>query len=198
MTSVAHTVPTTVPRFTALLQHHVILSATEDKGEKVMQPVTWSHRRLSVRSLEAGLVLGIATSLLNHAQGLGPVAAVLGSGAAWGAFGLAASLVVAVRYPRVGWLRRAGAVALFYLGACLTYYLTDWLFSIPSTLRLREDVRSGLIPEPRPGDDLSVVPDLGEWLLWSAVSIPAALLVSGTATLLLHRARTDERARDGL
>ncbi len=163
-----------------------------------MHAVTLSYGRLSARSLEAGLALGLATSFLNHAEVLGAVAAVFGSGVAWGAFGLVAASVLAVRYPSVGWLRRAGAVALFYLGACLTYYLTDWLFSIASTLRLREDVRSGRIPDPGPGGGLSVVPDLVEWLLWSALSIPAALLVSGITCVLIHRARTGGRARDGL
>lgn len=165
-----------------------------------MQAVPASYGRLAVRSLSAGLVLGIATSVLNHADALGPVAAVFGSGAAWGVFGVAAALLLGVRHPRVIWLRRAGAVALFYLGACLSYYLADWLFSIPSTLRLREEIRSGRLPDPGPANGLSLVPDPGDWFFWSTVSIPAAFLVSGIASMLLvsfHWVRPTGRPGDG-
>lgn len=155
-----------------------------------------SIARLAAWPLGAGLALGVTTSLLNHAQVLGSVAAVYGSGVAWGAFGIVAALLLGVRRARVGWLPRAGAVTVFYLGACLTYYLTDWLFSIPSTLRFQEDIHSRRLPAPRLGDGSNLAPDLGEWLLWSVLSIPAALLVSGIAYVLLRWARPSVRARD--
>ena len=151
--------------------------------------VTPSSGRLAAWSLLAGLVLGVTTSLLNHSQDFGSVAAVYGSGVGWAGFGIAAALLLGERHARVGWLHRTGAVAVFYLGACLTYYLADWIFSIPGTLRLRDDIRSGRVPDPGLGDALNLAPDLGEWLLWSALSIPAAFLVSGIAYVLLRWAR---------
>jgi len=149
-----------------------------------------SLRRLLPWMLLAGLGFGAATSVLNQFPILGSVAAVVGSGAGWGAIGVAAAMVLGVRCPAASWLPRAAVVAAFYVGACLTYYVSDWLFSIPGTLMLREDVRSGAVPDPGVPGGLDLVPDLGEWVLWSTVSVPAALLVSGIATVLLRYSKS--------
>lgn len=136
--------------------------------------------------LAAGLGFGAATSVLNHVPILGAVAAVVGSGVGWGAIGVAAAMGAALRYPSVGWLPRAALVAAFYVGACLAYYVWDWLYSIPGTLALRQEVRSGAVPDPGVPGALSLVPDLGEWIFWSASGVPAALLVTGIAHVLLR------------
>lgn len=140
--------------------------------------------------LLAGLGFGAVASVLNHLPILGSVAAVVGSGAGWGAIGVAAAMVIGVRCPAASWLPRAAVVAAFYVGACLTYYVSDWLFSIRGTQMLRADVRSGAVPDPGVPGGLDLVPDLGEWVLWSTVSVPAALLVSCIATVLLRYSKS--------
>jgi len=132
----------------------------------------------------AGLAWGIGTSVLNHVQLAGVVAAWAGSGAGW----LVAGVLVALLLNPAGpgrardWWVRTGGVACFYLSACFGYYLTDWLAALPGAWRLRDDVQAGRVPAPASGVGMWGSFDWGEWLLWSVASVPAALL----AVLLAH------------
>lgn len=141
-----------------------------------------------------GLTFGAATSLLNHARALGPLAAIVGSGAGWVIFGVGAAVVLRVRHLELGARRRTVAIALLYLAACLSYYACDWGFYVPGALRLRDDIASGRIPDPG-GTSLS--PDLSEWLFWSAASIPAAVLLTVvTAVVVRPRPPSDDLAAE--
>lgn len=147
-----------------------------------------------------GLGWGIATSVLNHIQLAGIIAALAGSGAGWLAAGVLAALSLARASPGQarGWWAYTGGVVCFYLAACSGYYLTDWLATLPGVWMLRDDVHAGRVPAPASGVRMSASFDWGEWLVWSVASVPAALLAAclahGLLTLVGRVARHRSRS----
>lgn len=146
-------------------------------------------------AVSAGLAFGAATSVLNHIPALGLLSAVIGSGAGWMLAGVGFAAVVA-RWRPVHWLGRSVVTAAFYLGACFSYYVCDWGFTLPGEMRLRDDIAAGRIPAPA---GTSLAPDVSEWLFWSAASIPAAVvatLLVAALQRLRRRAPNSEQSRE--
>ena len=137
-----------------------------------------------------GLFFGASGSVLNHVSAVGPLAAVVGSGAGWFVAGVAAAAVLRARHSRTPWPARAAVVALQYALACASYYLSDWLYALPALRRLQEDVRAGRVPDPGP---FNLAPDWPEWLFWSATAVPAGLLATATVTGVAGLARRARR-----